>query len=299
MTRARAVLLACGPFLLAATACAARAVAASPPGRVLTSLSGATGLVDIPAADTPPAGSFAISTQLERVRATDRYWSPPYDAITQAQRYFALTWAPVGGLELGLTLESWDKELRYANPIGDERPSFLGVERIFPGIVAKKRFDLSRWPGLPAQAAIGFRLQRQPEKERSLTEFHEYERFSHAFATLSGQPSRVVLAHAMFRAVALRSRRPIAGRTDGFVGYTVPGSWRQWGLGLEWLAGRHVKVIGEVLEESGIRFRGDLDRTDVNLGVRYEDDRKGLGFWARRVNHDGLADAGLQMAWRF
>lgn len=258
----------------------------------LPGLSGSTGLVDIPVAYTLPRGRWMLSTQSEKVDGNANYWPTVYRAVKGNANRLHAGYGVASDTEMNLTVENWNHELHYFDPIFGVDPNFSAENKLFFGIGAKRAFQLTDrvWAG------VGVRYQHYEEQDRAVTELHEYERFSHAFATASWQASDSLYVHAMFKYVVYDwdGDRPASGASGLFPGFSLPSTWSQPGIGVEYRFRRHWSAAGEFISDTDVQFLRDVGNNAVNATIRYEDRDKSFGIYAKRLNVDHLFYGGIQ-----
>jgi hypothetical protein len=275
--------------------------ASQPRSHLLPALGGATGLIDLPVALTPPRGRTVIAIQHESFRGRAGYWPEIYGRIDETNRYASVIHGLGEDLEVSAHGEIWSKTLSYRDPFAGTEPSFSARNKAFLGLGAKHALALGGALHDRAWAALGFRYQFFDAADRDTTELSEYERFSHAYAVLSAKLAGRLWTHGAYKRVSydLGGGRPPSGRTGTFPGRSARPWWNQWGLGLEWLFAPRTTLVLELVDETGDAFPGSADRTAFNAALRHVHAGFGAGVYARRLNQRGLEDNGLQVAWRF
>ena len=267
-------------------------------------LSGLTGLIDIPVAYTQPEKTFVVTVQHERVRADERWWRLPYKSISSDMTFGSLNYGATKNIELSVDGELWDKTIQYNDPVRFSDPTFTEKNLNFVGIGSKWNFPFGTTAIERVWFALGFRAQLYDNQHRNVTEVHEYDRFSNIFFSASTKATEELFGHFMIKYVSydFAGGRFPSGQTDLFEGFSPTNAWTQWGFGLEWYVFPDFEIIGEVTREANVIFvdvDGPFNQFNANVGARYHRDNIGVGFFAKRVNHHGLSDTGLQAALRF
>lgn len=270
----------------------------------MPSLSGLTGLIDIPVAYTQPKKTYVITAQHERVRADRTWWRLPYRAIVSDMTFASINYGATPNIELSLDGEMWDKDIRYNDPVNGTNPLFGARNKSFIGFGSKYTFPFSTTAAERLWFGLGFRIQLYDNPDIHVTEVHEYDRFQQVFFVASTKATRELFGHFMAKYVSydFSGARPASGATDTFVGFSPQNAWTQWGIGIEYYLFPDFEIFTELLNDSATIFL-DIDSTfnqfNWNAGARYHRENIGVGFFAKRINHHGLNDSGLQFAVRF
>lgn len=271
----------------------------------MPSLSGLTGLIDIPVAYTQPKQTYVITAQHEKVRAGPTWWRLPYRSIRSDMTFASINYGATPNIEISLDGEMWDKEITYNDPrINAPGPTFSVKNRSFLGVGSKYTFPFGTTAIERLWFGLGFRLNISNEEDYDYTEVHEHDRFSQIFFTASTKATRELFGHFMIKYVSydFAGGRRASGRTATFDGFSPTNAWTQWGLGVEWYLFPDFEIFTELLQDSATVFL-DIDSTfnqfNWNVGARYHRENMGLGIFAKRVNHRGLEDNGVQFAIRF
>jgi hypothetical protein len=270
----------------------------------MPSLSGLTGLIDIPVAYTQPKKKYVVTVQHERVRADNTWWRLPYQSIVSDMTYASINFGATPNIELSLDGENWDKDIRYNDPLLFTNPLFTTRDKSFIGFGGKWTFPFSTTGIERMWVGIGGRIQLYDNNDIHTTEVHEYDRFQQFFMVASTKATRELFGHFMLKYVSydLSGGRPASGATPFFVGFSPQNAWTQWGLGIEYYLFPDFEIFTELLNDSSTIFL-DIDSTfnhfNWNVGARYHRENIGVGFFAKRINHRGLKDQGLQFAVRF
>jgi hypothetical protein len=271
----------------------------------MPALSGLTGLIDITAAYTQPKKTYVVTVQRERVRADRTWWRLPYRNIRSDMTFASINYGATPNIEISLDGELWDKDITYNDPRTDtEGPTFSARDRAFLGLGSKYTFPFSTTAIERLWFGLGFRINISNEEDYDYTEVHEHDRFSQIFFTASTKATRELFGHFMVKYVSydFGGNRAASGRTDTFPGFSPTNAWTQWGLGIEWYLFPDFVLMTELLQDSATVFL-DVDSTfnqfNWNVGARYHRENIGIGVFAKRVNHRGLEDNGVQFAVRF
>ena len=279
------------------------------PGRhFMPALCGATGLIDVPVAYTIPKRRWVASAQTEHVVGNSKYWPLPYRYVGESNRYFTLNYGATDNIEVNADVEMWNKDFQYNDFINGTDPKFATHDQFFLGFGSKWAFPLQH-PGLERiWFATGFRVQFYENDDRSVTDFHEYERFQNIYFVFSAKGTEELFGHLMFKYVSYdwRGGIPPAGATDLFPGYSPVNAWGQWGIAFEWFVFPDLEIYTELHKDTNVEFfygenreDGTLLQFNWNVGARYQYKDLGVGFWAKRINFAGLDDNGVQVSFKF
>lgn len=267
-------------------------------------LSGLTGLVDMPVAYTQPKKSYVVTVQHERVRADKRWWRLPYKSIDSDMTFASLNYGATRNIEISLDGELWDKTIQYNDPVRSTNPTFSDSDLNFLGIGSKWTFPFGTTAIERVWFAVGFRTQLYDVERRDVTEVHEYDRFSNIFFVASTKATEELFGHFMIKYVSydFAGGRSPSGDTATFEGFSPTNAWTQWGLAAEWYLFPDFEIFTEITRDANVIFLdvdGPFNQFNWNGGVRYHRENVGVGFFAKRINHRGLGDTGLQAAVRF
>jgi len=267
----------------------------------MPSLSGATGLIDMPVAYTIPRKKYVFSAQTDHVVANQDYWSLPYVHVGESNRYFSLNYGATSNIEVHAIGEFWNKDFQYKDNINGTNPTFNMHDKFFLGFGTKWTFPLPHFSPERIWGALGCRFQFYRNEDRNVTEFHEYERFQNVYGVFSAKATEELFGHVMFKYISYdwRGGTYPAGMTDVFPGYAPTNSWMQWGLAGEWYVFPDVSIFTELIKDTGVVFLGNLLQFTWNVGARYQYKGLGVGFWAKRINFRGLDNNGIQASWKF
>ena len=270
----------------------------------MPALSGLTGLIDISTAYTQPKKQYVVTLQHERVRADNTWWRLPYRSIDSDMTFASINYGATPNIEISLDGEMWDKDIRYNDPVNGTNPLFSTRDQSFIGFGGKWTHPFDTVGVERMWVALGYRLQLYDAENIHVTEVHEYDRFQQFFLVASTKATRELFGHFMLKYVSydLSGGRPASGATPTFVGFSPQNAWTQWGIGIEYYLFPDFEIFVEALNDSSTIFL-DLDSTfnhfNFNAGARYHRDNIGMGFFAKRINHRGLTDQGVQFAVRF
>lgn len=270
----------------------------------MPSLTGLTGLIDMPVAYTQPKKTYVVTIQHERVKADETWWRLPYKSIDSSMTFASINYGATRNIELSLDGELWDKTIQYNDPRRFTNPEFSETDLSFVGIGSKWNFAFDSVGVERLWFALGFRTQLYDDEHRDVTEVHEYDRFSNIFFVASTKATEELFGHFMIKYVSydFAGGRAPSGDTDLFEGFSPTNAWTQWGLGLEWYLFPDFEILTEITREANVIFL-DVDspfnQFNWNVGARYHRENIGIGFFAKRINHRGLSDTGVQAAIRF
>lgn len=270
----------------------------------MPALSGLTGLIDMPVAYTQPRKTYVVAVQRERVRADSTWWRLPYRGIASDMTFASLNYGATRSVEISLDGELWNKAIQYNDPIRATNPTFTESDLNFVGIGSKWTFPFGTNAIERVWFALGFRTQLYDDQHRDVTEVHEYDRFSNIFFVASTKATEELFGHFMAKYVSydFAGGRSPSGATATFEGFSPTNAWTQWGLAAEWYVFPDFEIFTELTREANVIFLdvdGPFNQFNWNVGARYHRQDIGVGFFAKRINHRGLADNGMQAAIRF
>lgn len=270
----------------------------------MPSLTGLTGLIDIPVAYTQPKKTYVVTVQKERVRVDANWWRLPYKKIESDMTFASLNYGATRNVEISLNGELWDKTIQYNDPVRQTDPTFSEKDLNFVGIGSKWTFPFGTTAIERVWFALGFRTQLYDNVHRNVTEVHEYERFSNIFFVASTKATEELFGHFMIKYVSydFAGGRAASGATDTFEGFSPTNAWTSWGIGAEWYLFPDFELFTELLRDGNVIFLdvdGPFNQFNWNAGARYHRQDIGIGFFAKRINHRGYSDNGIQAAIRF
>lgn len=288
----RSVYFTCALTMMLALAAPALARDEQPDGPRLPALSGSTGFVDVPAAYTMKRHRGMVALQVDHVDASGGWWPNVYRGVKADATRLHAVYGVATDTEVNLTVEDQNHELHYNDPVFGTDPDFHTDGKLFFGVGGKRAFQVQPhvW------AAVGGRWQAFDQADRSITELHEYERFSHLFASTSWQAREDLFVHGMLKYVIydFQGGRPASGATAVFPGFSLPASWLQPGVAVEWRPITRWSVAGEFVADTRVDFLGGVPKNAVNATVRYEGAGSSFGLFAKRLNQSHLLYLGGQ-----
>jgi hypothetical protein len=266
---------------------------------LMPALGGMTGLVDVPVAGTVPASEWVLTLQHENMTAGAGYWPLVYKSVEDRTETLHASYGLSRGLEATVSLELWDRDLHYFDPVSAVDPIYTVEGKLFAGAGLKWVAPEGHLWGKPFAWGAGFKFQPFARTDRDITELHEYERFSHAYGVASWRPTSDLFFHATLKWVIydFGGNRPPSGSAPGFVGFSVPASWLQPGLAAEYYFTKELSVFGEYTRDADVDFIG-IRQNAVNAGVRWQGSRMGVGVFGKRLDHRDLDYYGAQASLR-
>jgi len=271
-----------------------------PPRNLGMSVSGATGVIDVPSAYTLPCKDFILTYVSESFRAGDNFWPFPYNSIREQNQYAVLRYGLADTIELSLSFENWNRQFQYLDGLGNLGPAFTENKKFFLGIGSKWAIPMTTVHET-AWLALGFRAHFFENPNRAVIEFHEYERIQNLYLAFSVHPRPYLYTHFMYRYISYDFRGGVypSGVTDDFIGFSLVNAYDQLGMAIEYDLFPNLTILTEATKDTDVIFLGGLREFNFNVGVRARYKNLTASFLAKRVNHPDLEHQMIQVGIKF